>query len=581
MTFTWKIGGEAGFGINAAGAVFSKFAARSGYYSFDYIEYPSLVRGGHNALELVIADEEIGTLKEKIDFLVCLNAETYQKHSFRLHDKSVILYDESDFQPEGKGIKINLPFKKILFELGGNLVMRNTVALGASVALLGGDVEILLEILKEQFTKKGEKIIKFNQDFARAGYHYAVNHYHSFIQKILLKKNTNKKLVVSGNEAFSLGAVLADCRFYAAYPMTPSSTVLHTLALWQEKTGMIVRHAEDEISVINQAIGASFAGVRSAVGTSGGGFALMVESVSFAGIAEIPLVVFLAQRPGPATGMPTWTEQGDLLFAIFAGHGEFPKIVLAPSDHLEMIQLTAEAFNLADIYQTPVIVLSDMFLSESHRTIDEEKISQLANQYQINRGKLIKDLPKTEKIQPFLRYQMTQDGISPRLLPGTSGYFYQANSYEHLEDSHTTEEALERKKQVEKRNRKIQTYLKNHFQKPKIYGDLENASLVFVSWGSNKEAILAAIKELQEENQIDSALIHFSYLYPLDKEILSSLFNQNKQYILIENNSFGQLGRLLSMSLGIEIGKKILRYDGRPITSYFIIEELKKNGDIK
>ncbi len=578
MKFTWKIGGEAGFGINAAGVIFSKFVARSGYYSFDYIEYPSLIRGGHNAIELVIADEEIGTLKEKIDFLVCLNAETYQKHSRRLHDESFILYDETEFQPNGTGIKINLPLKKILSDLGGDLVMRNTVALGASVALLGGEIKILLEILKEQFTKKGEKVIKFNQDFAQVGYEYVINHYQSFIQKILKNKETNKKMVISGNEGFSLGAVLADCRFYSAYPMTPSSSVLHTLAAWQEQIGMVVRHAEDEISVINHAIGASFAGVRSAVGTSGGGFALMVESVSFAGIAEIPLVIFLAQRPGPATGMPTWTEQGDLLFVIFAGHGEFPKIVLAPSDHLEMMQLTAEAFNLADIYQTPVIVLSDMFLSESHRAIDEEKIIQMANQYQINRGKLIKDIEETEKIKPFLRYQTTEDGISPRLLPGTSGYFYQANSYEHLEDSHTTEEALERKKQVEKRNKKIQTYLKNHFQKPKVYGDLEHASIVFVSWGSNKEAILEAIKELEEKSQLHTALIHFSFLYPLDKGRLLSLFNENKQYILIENNSFGQLGKLLSMTLGIEIEKKILRFDGRPITSYFIIDQLKKNG---
>ncbi len=581
MTFTWKIGGEAGFGINAAGSIFSKFVARSGYYAFDYIEYPSLIRGGHNALEVVIADEEIGTLREKIDFLVCLNAETYQKHSVRLHEKSLILYDQAEFQPNGTGIKITLPFKTILSDLGGDLVMKNTVALGASVALLGGEIKILLEILKEQFAKKGERVIQFNQKFAQAGYEYILNHYPTLIHRILTYKKNNNKVVISGNDAFSLGVVLADCRFYSAYPMTPSSSVLHTLASWQEKIGMVVRHAEDEISVINHAIGSSFAGVRSAVGTSGGGFALMVESVSFAGIAEIPLVIFLAQRPGPATGMPTWTEQGDLLFAIFAGHGEFPKIVLAPSDHLEMLRLAAEAFNLADIYQTPVIVLSDMFLSESHRTIDEEKIRKLAHQYQIDRGKLIKNLERTEKIKPFLRYQITEDGISPCLLPGTDGFFYQANSYEHLEDSHTTEEALERKKQVEKRNRKIQTYLKNHFQTPKVYGNLEHASMVFVSWGSNKEAILAAIRDLEEKNNLKTALIHFSYLYPLDKNVLLSLFDKNKQYLLVENNSLSQFGNLLSMTLGIEIERKILRYDGRPITSYFIIDELKKNGDIK
>lgn len=569
--FTWKIGGEAGFGINAAGAIFSKFVSRSGYYAFDYIEYPSLIRGGHNALEVVISSEDNQRcLENKIDCLVCLNKETYQKHSPWCHQKSLILYDQDDFTIEGDQILINIPLKKILNELGGNLVMRNTIMLGASIALLGGKIEILLNILKEQFEKKGESVISFNQKFAQAGYDYVIKNYASLINPILKKKTSTPKLVISGNEAFSLGTVLADCRFYAAYPMTPSSSVLHTLAAWQKETRMVVRHAEDEIAVINNALGASFAGVRAAVGTSGGGFSLMVESISLAGITETPIVIFLAQRPGPATGMPTWTEQGDLLFAIFAGHGEFPKIVLAPSNHEEMIKIAAEAFNLADIYQTPVIVLSDMYLSESHATVDKEIVDQIVNNYQVNRGKLVNNFTPQSKLSAFLRYQITDDGISERLLPGTPGFFYQANSYEHIEDGHTTEDNIERKKQVEKRNKKINTFLKNHFQLPRIIGDINKAEIIFISWGSTEGAILQAIKQLEKKN-INAALIHFTYLFPMDKEKIKPLLQQNKRYILVENNSHGQFGQLLKMISGVEINEKILKYDGRPIRSFEIV----------
>lgn len=574
MRFTWKIGGEAGFGINASGAMFSRFVSRSGYYAFDYIEYPSLIRGGHNALEVLISDEDCGFLDDKIDLLVCLNQETYQRHKHRLTKKSLIITDENKFLPEADGQIINIPFKKIVKDLDGNVVMQNTVCLGATVALLNGELNILFDLIKEQFVKKGDAVVAFNQKFAQVGFDYIKNHYSYLIQPILVKKNNKEKLVISGNEAFSLGAILGDCRFYAAYPMTPSSSVLHTLALWQKQTEMIVRHAEDEISVINHAIGASFAGVRSAVGTSGGGFSLMVESVSFAGIAEIPLVIFLAQRPGPATGMPTWTEQGDLLFSIFAGHGEFPRIILAPSDHFEMIRLSAEAFNLADIYQTPLIILSDMYLSESHRTIDKERVDQLIKNYRVERGKIKNNLKsQTTNTKPlnYLRYKVTDDGISESLRPGTPGYFYQANSYEHLEDGHTTEAADERKKQVDKRSRKITTYLKNHFSMPKIFGDLDHSSIVFVSWGSTKETILETKRRLEEKN-IKSCLIHFSYLYPLDGARLKELFFKDKYYVLVENNSQGQLGKLLRMETGVEIKNKILRYDGRPITAKQILE---------
>ena len=313
-------------------------------------------------------------------------------------------------------------------------------------------------------------------------------------------------------------------------------------------------------------------GTRAAVGTSGGGFALMVESLSFAGVAEMPIVVFLSKRPGPATGMPTWTEQGDLLFAVHAGHGEFPKIVLAPGDADEMIELTLKAFNLADIYQTPVIVMSDMWLSESHKSVATETIKSLVKANKIERGKTI-TAPKGEV---YLRYKLESDGISERLIPGAKGFFYQANSYEHFEDGHSAEDAVARRQQVDKRNQKTSTYLAAHFQKPKVYGDPKTAKKVFVSWGSMKGPILEAMEDLKKEG-IETALIHFTHMFPLDRARLQDLFSQSKDYVLVENNSHAQFGRLLRQETGIDLQKTLLKYDGRPFWKEEIYNFVKSN----
>jgi len=573
MRFTWKIGGEAGFGIMTTGLLFSKIANRLGYYTFDYIEYPSLIRGGHNAFEAIVSDEEVHGLKKEIDFLVCLNADTFKYHKQRLTSESVVLYDPDEFAIEQENIiRISVPFKKILSDLKGQPVMKNTIAMGASLAILGSDLSILNEMLDKQFSRKGEAVVDFNKKFASLGFDQVRKNFPTQTKPLLKKREDEQKLVMSGNEAFSLGAIAADCRLYCAYPMTPSSSVLTTLASWQEKTGIIVRHAEDEISVINTALGGSFAGVRSAVGTSGGGFALMVESVSLAGITETPIVIFIAQRPGPATGMPTWTEQGDLLFATFAGHGEFPKIVLAPGDVEEMTTLTAEAFNFADIYQTPVLVMSDMFLSESHKTMKKSFLDKFLDEYKVNRGKTIDTFSSSSK---YLRYQLTEDGISPRLIPGFKGQYYQANSYEHVEDGHTTEEALARKQQVEKRNKKLDTYLLNHFKPPKVFGNIETAQTIFVSWGTTKGPILEAQAILRGMG-IETAFIHFTHIYPLKEEVIAPLFKDSqKRYVLLENNSHGQFGKLLRMETGLELQEKLLKYDGRPFWPEEIVESIK------
>jgi len=569
MQYTWKIGGEAGFGIMTTGLLFSKIATRRGYNIFDFVEYPSLIRGGHNAYEVTISDDTVSSLKKEIDVLVCLNKETFDTHKNRCAPKAKIIFDPEVFTPEGDIILIPVPFTAILKELQGQVIMKNIIALGSSLAIMGADLIEMNSILATQFGRKGETTISLNQQFAQKGFDVVLSTSQEHISPMLTKKESPKKMVVTGNEAFAYGAVAADCRFYSAYPMTPSSGVLTSVAAWGKKTGMVVRHAEDEIAVINSALGASFAGVRSSVGTSGGGFALMVEALSMSGITELPIVVFISQRPGPATGMPTWTEQAELLFAIHGGHGEFPKIVLAPGDHQEMVELTLQAFDLADIYQLPVIVMSDMLLSESHRSIPYDEIQAKIKKYIPNRGKLVSSADESYK-----RYLMTDDGVSPRLVPGGVKTFYQANSYEHLEDGHTTESDVERIKQVDKRARKIKTYLSNHFIIPTTIGDIQKAQTVFVGWGSTKGVANEAVKKAKEMRK-DVAYIHFSYLYPLDKNKIKTLFSDSsKQYILVENNSEGQLGKLLQMEVGISFENKILRYDGRPLAVEQFIEKI-------
>ncbi len=559
MKFLWKIGGEAGFGIMVTGLSYGKVATRSGYQVFNYTEYPSLIRGGHNTYEVHIADEDVRASKHNIDCLVCLNRETYTIHQHRVTDDTLVLYDGNDVLPEEKGIKILLPFKQICEERKGAPIMVNTIAVGSSIALTGGDISIFYGIIEQQFGKKGHDVVEYNKLFARIGYEYVRDHYAHSIRAVLTKQEGEKQMIITGNDAFSLGAVVADCRFYASYPMTPASAVLATLADWQPKTGMTVRHSEDEIASVNSALGAVFAGNRVATGTSGGGFALMVESLSYAGVAEIPLVVLLGQRPGPATGMPTWTEQGDLLFACHAGHGEFPKIVLAPGDVQEMIDITGKAFNIADIYQLPVIVIGDKFLNESHTSIPHTWFKQWATDYRIDRGKVTSH---TDQL-PYLRYKETEDGISEMLIPGQEGVFYQANSYEHSEDSHTTENDGVRIRQVHKRRHKWERYVHHHFVKPRVYGNTRETEIVFVSWGSNKGPILDA-QAILTKKAIKTAYIHFTHLYPMHAETVRSMFKERKRYVLVENNSFAQFGKLLRMETGVHIEETLLKYNGRP-----------------
>lgn len=589
MHYTWKLSGEAGFGITSIGYAFTRLCTRQGFYAFDYSEFPSLIRGGFTSHELIISDTPVSTLKHDIDLLIALRQDAIDTDIYRLTPDSIVLYDDEEVKVSGDFIAIPMPYRAIKQKYKAYQVMVNTVSVGATYALLGWDFTQVQEMIKEDFATKGQAVIDFNENLAKEG--------HEHIQKFKIQNEKCKmravalenivhppvekkeKLVMTGNDAFAYGSIMAGLGAYTAYPMSPSSSVLATLAAWQTKTGIVVRHVEDEIAAANQALGFSFGGVRASTGTSGGGFALMVEAVSYAGIAEIPVVIFIAQRPGPATGLPTWTAQGDLLCAVHAGHGEFPKIILAPGDVREMIELTAKAYDLADIYQTPVIVLSDKVLSESHESVDVEIIRAFQSSYVPNRGKIVSHTAQS----PYLRYKDVSDGISELLIPGAqSPHHWQANSYEHLEDTHTTEVATEVIKQTDKRARKKDVYLGlrpydgarySGFEMPHIYGD-QDADTALVCWGGSKSVTCAAQAELARRD-IHVAVIHFTHVYPLAPQV-RDLFTTDKRYILVENNSEAQLGAVLRMELGIDIGRDtkdcILKYDGRPLLTEDIVK---------
>jgi len=483
-------------GIKSAGLLLAKIVTDCGYYFADYSEYPSLVRGGHNSYQITFSNEEVFMVDKTADVLVSL---------------------VKDHEEDGVNLwEIPLP----------NSIYANTVAIGALVCRLGLSKDKALKIIKERFGEDTKNLDSFEE-----GYNWAEKN----IEKILINKsegNNNKTMIVDGNEASAWGLVKGGCDFFAAYPMTPVSGVLHFLAKNQEEFNMKVIHPEDEIAVASMATGAAIAGSRSAVATSGGGFALMTETVSLNGAMDVGVVYVMGQRPGPATGMPTWTGQGDLLFCIHAGHGEFAKIVLAPGNIIECFEMGQKAMNLANKYEVPVILLIDKMLCES-----------ATNTIELSQEK--KTIEKSNKI-----------------LPGEGVYLY--NSYEHDEDGFSVEESSLAKKGMEKRLKKLEE-IKKETPKVLLLGS-KNAKKLIVSWGSTKGAILEALR-----GRDDFAYLQVKTVWPIDSEI-GKIINGFETKILIENNATGQLGQLLKSQMNISFDKKILKYNGRP----FFPDELKE-----
>ncbi len=551
-----RIGGPAGMGIMQTGLLFSKCCARIGLHVFDYIEYPSLIRGGHNTYQIRADHEEIHSQVVPVDILIALDEATMNIHCDELRDHSIVIYDGKTVKPENTrlhcGIRCPLPMSEIIQELGAKEIMRNTLALGAALGIMDYPFEVCEGVIRDIFKGKKEEIIKEDVDAARRGYDLGKEKYRHLSQFTLHTVDSPKRMVLTGNEAIALGAVKGGLKIYAAYPMTPASSILHTLAAWQERHNIVVKQTEDEVGTINFAIGAGFAGVRAMVGTSGGGFALMQEGISLGGITETPVVVVEVQRGGPGTGVPTFTEQADLKFVLNAGHGDFPRILLAPGDVEEAFHLTTTALNLAEKYQTPVMIISDKYLGESHKSAELFDTSN----YTIDRGKLLREAPPN-----YLRYEDSPDGISPRTIPGVPNGLFLANSDEHTPFGWSCEEIPNRNTQMEKRMRKLET-LKQEMPGPNLYGP-EDADLTIVTWGSMKGPVLEAMNWLNREG-CKVNVLHLTWVSPFPVEAVTNVLVNAKKTLMVENNFSSQMAGVIREQTGIAVQEKLLKYDGRP-----------------
>jgi 2-oxoglutarate ferredoxin oxidoreductase subunit alpha len=561
--YSIKIGGMAGQGIKSVGLMLAKVASRSGYHIYTYTEYPSLIRGGHNVMQVLFSSEEVLAPVKTVDLLIALNQDTIDKHSAELNPNAGVIYD-SDKEIDTSKIKkeVNLFPIPLSEEAGNQELLSNVVAIGAVLGLLGGDLNILDDLIKQEFSDKSKEVIDMNLKAAKAGFSYAVKHYTDKLQKTLEPNKDIKEteMIVNGNEAVALGAIAGGVQFASIYPMSPVSNILHVLAAYQEKYGFIVKQVEDEISAVNMATGASFTGARAMTSTSGGGFCLMTEGLGLAAITETPLVIVNGMRPGPATGLPTWSAQGDLQFALHAHQGDFPRIVLAAGDSQEAFELTMQAFNLADKYQTPVILLIDKNLCENDQSFPVFDIKK----YQINRGKFT-----TKPEENYKRYALTDDGVSLRAVPG-SGNFFIANSDEHTEESFDTEEIKDTIEQQEKRMRKLTTCEKEDMPSPTLFGP-ENADVTIVSWGSNKGSILTVLQDFPNVNYL-----HTTWMSPFPTEQVKAVLSKAKYLLDIECNITAQFAQLVAEKTGIIILDKLLKYDGRPLYPEEIREKLSE-----
>jgi 2-oxoglutarate ferredoxin oxidoreductase subunit alpha len=573
MRYSWKIGGPAGYGIKSAGEIFAKAFLKKGLFVFCYSEYPSLIRGGHNTVQVDISDKLIRSASDKVSFLVALDEETIKVDREHIRERGMMIFDGSFVTNKRKIPRkhtFSVPFGDLAKE-AGNLLLRNTVALGASLAFFGTDAKELKEIVKESFSGKEEEMIRQNIKAVDLGFHYVINHHKVTANEFFDKEVIDKKdILITGNTTMAMGAVVGGCKFFAAYPMTPSTGLFQYLIAHERDYDMVVHQGEDEIGVIHEALGASFAGARSMITTSGGGFALMTEAVSLSGMTETPIVIAEVMRPAPATGLPTWTDQGDLSFVLNAGHGDFPKVVLAAGDPEEAYELVQRALNFSEKFQIPVIILSDKFLGESQYTVSSEKLSEI--KIKAERGKFLEKISENYK-----RYRNTKDGISPRVFPGAEKGEHIANSDEHDEFSFSVEAYNhDRVMQMNKRARKIQA-IKKDIKLPAVFGK-KDADITIISWGSNKGPILDALDSINYSSPITKKsinFIHFTDIYPFAKGA-EKLLKKSKKLILMECNQSGQFGKLIRQETGIRIQDKFLKYDGRPFWPEEIVAYLKK-----
>jgi len=542
------IAGEAGMGIETTEGIVTRVLKETGYYVFSCKEFMSRVRGGSNSTQIRVSSKRHGAYLERIDLFISLDEEAYPHVSERLSPHTVIIGDRSILPKSASSIDI--PFLNLAVE-AGNRVYTNSVASGAILGIFGIPLDRIERHIKARFEGKGEGVIEGNLAAIRKGYERGEEIIRSgeFHVDIPLEGGKEKNLLLSGTEAVSLGALTGGCNVVTAYPMSPSTGVLTFMAQKSTEFDIVVEQVEDEIAAVNMAIGAWYAGGRALVTTSGGGFALMCEGLSLAGVTETPLVVHLGQRPGPATGLPTRTEQGDLNLALHAGHGDFPRILLAPGSPEEAFLLSERAFDLAERFQVPVIILTDQFFLDATFTVASLPLDKTAFSRHI-----------VEAGANYRRYPLAVDGVSPRAVPGYGVGLVAADSHEHDEAGHISENLPLRKKTVEKRLKKGETVAKAALP-PTLIGPETYRHLV-VCWGSSVRAATEAIECLGRE---DTACLHFSQIWPIHTETTSFL-GRAKKIMVMEGNAAGQFANLLERETQKRLERRILRYDGFPFS---------------
>ncbi len=564
--FSLAIGGEAGQGIATPGDILARIFVRRGLHLNTYNAYQSIIRGGHIFLYVRVSDEEIHTHGDKIDLLVCLNQDTMDRHLQLMGPGTSVLYNGDNVRPGEAADGVQLcPLPVSQLNKSRNRLVLNTMAVGAAMSLLGLDFGILEESLNLRFQRQGQAVIDQNVEVALAGYNYAQDTFDPFPAKV---PTGSKPLAVwSGNEALAMGAAAAGVKFYAAYPMSPASGILHWMAQNARNLGIMVRQVEDEIGVANMVVGAAHVGCRAMCATSGGGFALMTEAVGSAGMMEIPAVFVNVQRAGPSTGVPTKTEQGDLWQVLGASQGDFERFIVAPKNSLDCFNTMPQLFNLVDKAQCPAIVVSDLLIAEGRYSIDPDLIDMHPH---IDRGELITE---PASANGYMRYKDTESGISPRALPGLEGYVHVVATDEHDEDSVLISDEFtnphKRRKMVEKRGRKFQTVAKD-VEPPEIEGP-EDAEVTLVGWGSTYGVIKEAVAQLKERG-VTANQLPIKWIVPFHGEAVVEILSRSKQVIVVENSYSGQFYRYMRSETGLSVDGHIRKYDGEPFMPHHIVD---------
>ena len=554
--------GQAGQGVQTVEHVLTRVLKQAGYYVFATKEYMSRVRGGANSVTIRVSGKPVAAYVSRMDVLVALNNGAIAHVDERLSSETIVLAEPDaliDVDPKAARL-FEVPFTDMAAEIG-NKIYSNVVAVGAIAGLLGLDVSETSDYVKRFFARKSEDLVANNVKAVQAGYEAAGKLGLPNEVKLDVRRSEKIKndLLLSGDEAVGLGAIAGGCDFISSYPMSPATGVLLFLAKHGVEHGVLAEQAEDEISAINMSLGAWYAGARAMVSTSGGGFALMTEGLSLAGMIESPIVIHLAQRPGPATGLPTRSEQGDLELALYAGHGEFPRLIFAPGTLQRAFELSHKAFDLADRYQVPVFILTDQYLMDTYYNIRDLKLAK---------AKVNKHIVETT--EDYRRYKVTKNGISPRGIPGYGQGLVAVDSDEHDEEGHITEDMNVRVRMVDKRLAKAEA-LKKKAIAPELVGPEDYRTLV-ICWGSTYHVVKEALEQLGRKR---TAMLHFSQVFPLHPST-AEIVKKAKKTIVVENNATGQFRKLLRLYAGLETNEGLVKYDGLSFSVEEIMEGLRQ-----